>query len=349
MDEKTVIKTIRKVMPAVVSIAIAKHLEDLQKEIPKDYPVPAGAVANDMAQMADHNGMIQVGGGSGFVIESNGLVMTNKHVVADAKAEYTVILNDGRKFPATVLSRDPINDVAILKIGAIRLSTLRLGDATRLQLGQGVIAIGNALGVFKNTVSLGIISGLSRSIAAQAEGDAPPQEMRGLIQTDAAINPGNSGGPLVNGDGRVVGVNAAIVYGAQSIGFAIPVNAARRDLADIRKYGRIKRPLLGLRYVMIDDEMKEKMSLPVNYGALVFRETPHDYAVVPDSPADHAGLREHDIVLEFSTEKHGRKKLDRDHPIQDFLEDLNVGDEIELTYLRDGKPCRTKVTLAERK
>jgi serine protease Do len=350
MDDKKVIKTIRSVMPAVVSIAIAKHLEDLQNEIPKDSPIPAQAIAGDMAQMADHNGMVQVGGGSGFIIESNGLVMTNKHVIVDAKAEYTVILNDGRKFAATVLSRDPINDVAILKIAVLRgLPTLRLGDATRLQLGQSVIAIGNALGIFKNTVSLGIISGLSRSIAAQADAGAPPQEMRGLIQTDAAINPGNSGGPLVDGDGRVVGVNAAIVSGAQSIGFAIPVNAARRDLADIRKYGRIKRPLLGLRYMMIDDELKEKMHLPVDHGALVIREAPHDYAVVPDSPADRAGLRENDIVLELTTEKHGRKKLDRDHPIQDFLEDLNVGEEIELTYLRGGKPCRTKATLAERK
>jgi S1-C subfamily serine protease len=351
MEDKKVIKTIRRVMPAVVSIAIAKHLEDLQKEIPTDSPIPAQTIAGDMAEMADHNGMVQVGGGSGFIIESDGLVMTNKHVVSDAKAEYTIILNDGRRFPATILSRDPINDVAILKIaGAGKLTALALGDATRLQLGQSVIAIGNALGVFKNTVSLGIISGLSRSIAAQAESpDAPPQEMRGLIQTDAAINPGNSGGPLVDGDGRVVGVNAAIVYGAQSIGFAIPVNAARRDLADIRKYGRIKRPLLGLRYLMIDDDLKQKMNLPVNYGALVIRETPHDYAVVPDSPAARAGLQEKDIVLGFTTEKLGRKKLDRDHPIQDFLEDLDVGDEIELTYLRGGKEMKAKAILAERK
>ena len=155
-----------------------------------------------------------------------------------------------------------MNDVAILKIKTDGLPSLELGDATKLQLGQSVIAIGNALGIFRNTVSVGIVSGLSRSITAQAEPDAPPQEMRGLIQTDAAINPGNSGGPLVDAKGLVVGVNAAIVSGAQSIGFAIPVNAARRDLADIKKYGRIRRPLLGLRYMMIDDDMKEKMNLP---------------------------------------------------------------------------------------
>jgi len=343
MEDKQVIRTIKKVMPAVVSIAIAKHLEDVEKEIPKDVP-------KELYPVADGHGMVQIGGGSGFIIEEDGLILTNKHVVSDTYAEYTIILNDGRHFPAAILSRDPINDVAILKIvGAGKLLALKLGDATRLELGQSVIAIGNALGVFKNTVSLGIVSGLSRSIAAQGEPNAAPQEMRGMIQTDAAINPGNSGGPLVASDGRVVGVNAAIISGAQSISFAIPVNAARRDLADIKKYGRICRPLLGLRYLMIDDALAAKMNLPVKYGALVYRETDHDYAVVPDSPAARAGLREKDIVLTFASEKLGMRKLDRDHPIQDFLEDLAVGDEIELTVLRDGKEIEARVKLAERK
>jgi serine protease Do len=337
MDEKTVIKTIRKVMPAVVSIAITKKLEDVEKEMPKQLPpIPAS--------LADRHGMIQIGGGSGFIIERDGLILTNKHVVSDINAEYTIILNDDRRFPAEILSRDPINDVAILKIKTDRLPTLELGDATKLELGTSVIAIGNALGIFKNTVSLGIISGLSRSVSAQADPDAAPQEMRGLIQTDAAINPGNSGGPLVDSRGRVVGVNAAIISGAQSISFAIPVNAARRDLNDIKKYGRIRRPLLGLRYIMIDDDLKIKMGLPVSYGALVARESEHDYAVVPSSPAERAGLREKDIVLAF-----GEKKLDRDHPIQDFLENLDVGDQIELSVLRDGKELKVKITLAERK
>ena len=349
MDDKRVIKTIKKVMPAVVSIAIAKHLEDLEKEIPKDlYPFLPGGPDGQRLQipdsMIDKRGMVQIGGGSGFIVESNGLILTNKHVISDAKAEYTVILNDGRRFPAEVLSRDPINDVAIIKIKATGLPCVKLGDATKLQLGQSLIAIGNALGVFKNTVSLGIVSGLSRSITAQGEPDAPPQEMRGLIQTDAAINPGNSGGPLVDADGLVVAVNAAIVSGAQSIGFAIPVNAARRDIEDIKKFGRIRRPLLGLRYIMIDDDMKEKMKLSVDYGALVIRESEHDYAVVPESPADKAGLKEKDIVLSLNAQK-----LDRDHPIQDFLENLNVGDEVELIVLRDGKQFPAKVALAERK
>ena len=271
-------------------------------------------------------------------------MLTNKHVIAEPGAKYTVILNDGRKFPAEILSRDPINDLAIMKIEATRLPCLTLGDATQLELGTSVIAIGNALGIFKNTVSLGIISGLSRSITAQAEPDAPVQEMRGLIQTDAAINPGNSGGPLVNKDGKVVGINAAIVSGAQSISFAIPVNAVERDLDDIKKYGRVHRPLLGLRYVMVDDDLKEKMNLSVDYGALVVRESEHDYAIVPGSPADLAGIKEKDIVLTLNG-----IRLDRDHPIQDFLETMNVGDVIELVTLRDGKEFTAKATLTERK
>jgi S1-C subfamily serine protease len=337
MDDKRVIKIVKKVMPSVVSIAIAEKFEDLQKQFPKGFnpTIPDGTV--------DEHGMVQTGGGSGFIVAPNGLILTNKHVVSERKAEYTVILSDGRSFPATILSRDPINDVAILKIGVNDLPCVKLGDATKLELGQSLIAIGNALGIFRNTVSVGIVSGLSRSITAQAEPDAPPQEMRGLIQTDAAINPGNSGGPIVDRDGCVVGVNAAIVSGAQSIGFAIPVNAARRDIDDIKKYGRIRRPLLGLRYVMIDSALQKKMDLPVDHGALVMREMPHDAAVVPDSPAEKAGVRENDIVLTFNGEK-----LDRDHPIQDFLENLNVGDEIELVILRNGKEISTKTTLAER-
>lgn len=349
MDDKRVMRTIKKVMPAVVSIAIAKHLEDLEKELPKElYPfIPSGPRGEKLQipdSIIDKRGMVEVGGGSGFVVDTGGLILTNKHVVSDRQAEYTVILDDGRRFPGEILSRDPINDVAILKIKTGGLPALKLGDATKLQLGQNLIAIGNALGVFKNTVSVGIVSGLSRSITAQAEPDAPPQEMRGLIQTDAAINPGNSGGPLVDAKGLVIGVNAAIVSGAQSIGFAIPINAACRDLADIKKYGRIRRPLLGLRYLMIDENLKEKMGLSAEYGALVVRESEHDYAVVPESPAEKAGLKEKDIVLALNG-----TKLDRDHPIQDFLEELNVGDEIKLLVLRDGHEFEAKVTLAERK
>lgn len=353
MEEKHVIATVKKVMPAVVSIVIAKRLEDLEREIPEGhYPfTPAAAGARQererklkiLNSLADERRMVEVGGGSGCIVDPDGLVLTNKHVIDDIGAEYTVILNDGRRFAARLLTRDPINDIAILKIDAKKLPYLKLGDTRNLELGQGVIAIGNALGIFRNTVSLGIVSGLSRAITAQSDPDAPQQEMRGLIQTDAAINPGNSGGPLVDRSGRVIGVNVAIISGAQSISFAIPVNTAKRDINDLKKYGRIRRPYLGLRYIMVDGALQKKMDLPVAYGALVVRESERDGAVIDGSPAAKAGIREKDIVLTMN----GRK-LDADHPIQDILENLDVGTEITFTILRNGKELTAKAVLTER-
>ncbi|MEK7608052.1 MAG: trypsin-like peptidase domain-containing protein [Patescibacteria group bacterium] len=349
MEERRVIRTIKKVMPAVVSIIVSKHLKDVEKEIPKELyaELPKSADGKTVKlpdELVDEHGMVQIGGGSGFIVSPDGIIVTNKHVINDANAEYAVITNDGKSFSAEVLTRDPISDVAIIKIDAKNLPTISPGDSIGLELGQRVIAIGNALGIFKNTVSLGIISGLSRSIQAQADPDAPPQEMRGLVQTDAAINPGNSGGPLVNMKGYAVGINSAIVSGAQSIGFAIPINTVKRDLSDLKKYGRIKRPLLGVRYIIIDAKLQEKMHLPVDYGAFIIKETSHDRGVVPGSAAEEAGLKEKDIILECDG-----KKVSREHPIQDYLEDLEVGDSVELTVLRGKEQFKTRVPLTERK
>lgn len=349
LDEWRTIRTIKKLMPAVVSITVSKHLEDIEKDLPKELyaELPKAADGKTVKlpdELVDERGMVQIGGGSGFAVAPDGVIITNKHVISDSNAEYTVITDDGRTFPAKVLTRDPISDVAIIKINAKGLPIIPLGDSTGLELGQRVIAIGNALGIFKNTVSLGIVSGLSRSIQAQADPEAPPQEMRGLIQTDAAINPGNSGGPLVDMHGRAVGINSAIVSGAQSIGFAIPVNTVKRDLSDLKKYGRIKRPLLGVRYVIIDEKLKEKMNLPVNYGAFIIKETAHDHGVIPGSAAEKAGLKERDIILECNG-----KKVSREHPIQDYLENLEVGDTLELSVLRGKEQFKAHVPLTERK
>ena len=367
MEEQKIIATIKRVMPAVVSIVISKHLADVQKDmhaqmyplLPKhghgrkngtgsvDGIVPGSdaSQAQDVpAEYVDKDGMVQVGGSSGFIVDASGLVLTNKHVIADPQAQYTVITTDGKKHPATILTRDPINDVAILKIEANGLPVLPLGDATKLQLGQTVIAIGNALGIFKNTVSVGIVSGLSRAISAQGDEGAPSQEMRGLIQTDAAINPGNSGGPLVDGNGAVIGINAAVIFGAQSIGFAIPVHAAARDLADLRKYGHVRRPYLGVRYVMIDENLQNRMQLPSDRGALVCKEGPNDHGVTPGSPAEAAGILENDIILECNS-----LPVSSENTIQDVLEDMSVGDVLNLTVLRGGEQLPVSVTLAERK
>lgn len=358
MKENIWCETIKKVMPAVVTITISKSLEDIEKEIPPELmpmlpmeglPIPPDAV--------DAHGMVKIGSGSGFVVDPKGTILTNKHVVMDKNAEYTVLTNDGKKFRAEILARDPIDDVAIIKINTKDLPTLELGDSIHLELGQPVLAIGNALGLFKNTVSSGIISGLARSIQAAAEmpegkpldparGKQLPmvQEMRGLVQTDAAINPGNSGGPLINIEGRVVGINTAIVFGAQNLSFAIPINAAKRDLEDLKKHGRIKRPLLGLRYISIDDNLKEKMKLSVNHGAMIIGQGPLHNGVIPHTPAEKAGLKVKDIVLEING-----IKITPEKTIQDFLEELSVGDVLRMKVMRGRKEFEVKVTLAERK
>lgn len=343
-ENKKVIKTIRRVMPAVVSIVLSKSLDELKKEMPVSAKNKFNALQIPPDKINAH-GMVQVGGGSGFIVEENGIILTNKHVIADSNVSYTVFLNDDEDYEAEVLARDPINDVAILKIKPKKkLPVVELGDSDATELGQTVLAIGNALGLFKNTVSEGIISGLSRSVQAKTDSRAPTQELRGLIQTDAAINPGNSGGPLVDLRGRAVGINAAVIVGAQNISFAIPIKAAERDLSDLKKYGRIRRPLLGLRYLILNHDLSEKMGLPVGYGAYVTRQNSTEVAVIPQSPADKAGVLEQDIVLEWN----GRK-INPDGALQDFLDDCEVGETVNLKILRAGKERQVKVKLTERK
>ena len=342
-EQSQIIKTIKRVMPAVVSVVISKKLKDVEKEMRSDSP--PGIPIDIPSDKIDAHGMVQVGSGSGFIVDAKGIVLTNKHVISESHAEYSVITEDNQRYKAKVLACDPIDDVAILSIESDQnFPVIELGDSKNLELGQTVLAIGNALGNFKNTVSQGIISGLSRAIPAKASPKAPVQEMRGLIQTDAAINPGNSGGPLVDINGKAIGVNTAVVYGAQNIGFAIPIKAAERDLKDLEKYGRIRRPLLGIRYLILNQDIQEKLKLPVDYGVLVVKEGPLDHAVAPKSPADKAGILEKDIILKWEDQKITPEKT-----VQDFLEDCQVGQTVAFTILRNKKEIETKVVLTERK
>lgn len=354
----TIPHIIKKVMPAVVSIVISKKRAAVEKELeqqssqnmnqafPWELPGNKSEIPEDMI---DAHGMVKVGSGSGFIVDESGIIVTNKHVVADSSAQYVVYTDDGKNYPAEILARDPIEDIAIIKIEAHGLPIVVLGNSEAVELGTPVLAIGNALGLFKNTVSYGIVSGLSRSIQAAApptDGSQQPQmqELRGLIQTDAAINPGNSGGPLVTLDGEVIGINAAVVFGAQNLNFTLPINSVKRDLDDLKKHGRITRPLLGLRYITIDEMLKDKMHLSVDYGALVSAQGPHSHGVVPKSPAERAGLRDKDIVLECNGEK-----VTREHTIQDCIEKSSVGDTVHMKVLRGKEIFETSVTLAERK
>ena len=291
------------------------------------------------------DGQVRIGGGSGFIVSADGLILTNKHVVIDPQATYTAVTSSGSNFPAKILALDPLNDIAILKIEEKNLPTLPLGDSASIVLGQTVITIGNALGEFTNTVSTGVISGLTRLLSAVTDLMGHQERLRGLIQTDAAINPGNSGGPLLNLEGEVIGINSAIVFGAQNIGFAIPINKAKRDLEEIKAYGHLKKPFLGIRYVLLNDRIKERLKLPIGYGAMIMRESMPGYeAIIKDSPADKAGLKEFDIILECNG-----KKITEEAPLEELLEQAKVNDQLKLKVMREGKEIELSLTLSERK
>jgi serine protease Do len=285
----------------------------------------------------------QISAGTGFQVADDGFIITNKHVVSDEDAEYTVITKEGEKYAVQVLARDPVQDLAILKVEAGILSSITLGDSENLQSGQTVIAIGNALGEFQNTVSVGVISGLRRTIVASS-GFGQSEPLEEVIQTDAAINPGNSGGPLLNLSGQAIGVNVAIASGAENIGFAIPINRAKKAIQDVQTKGKITYPFLGVRYVMISEDFAKESNLPVDYGALVVRgEEVTDLAVVPGSAADKAGVMENDIILEINGQK-----ITQDNALANLIQSLSVGDTITIKILHRGEEKEVQATLGER-
>lgn len=335
--EDEVVKAVEAILPSVVSISITKHADMINRSLPF-----GGGPDTNISQ--DTDGNIKIGGGSGFLISKEGIVLTNKHVISDPDADYVVFDQDGQKSDVKIVARDPIHDVAMLQItptSAMRPAPL--GNASDLRLGQTVIAIGNALGEFQSSVSTGVVSGLSRFITAISDMSGQQERLRGLIQTDAAINPGNSGGPLINLHGQVIGINAAVIFGAQNIGFAIPIEKAKRDLNDIHQYGRIRRPYLGIRYLLLNKELQKHFRLPTEYGALVVREQiPGDHAIIPDSPAFHAGLKEGDILLTCNG-----KTITEKNTLEDMLETTSPGDSISLTFLRGDEKDTVRLELKE--
>jgi serine protease Do len=341
--DKLTIDIVKKVTPCVVSVAVSKYLPRMHDINPAQLfnPFMMGDVEDGAGQK------VKIGGGSGFIVHPDGLILTNKHVVFDGDAEYSVVMNDGTEHSAKVLSRDPINDIAVLKVEAKDLPYAHLAKKNSIQLGQTVIAIGNALGLFSNTVSKGIISGLARSISASLGGaaDAHTEQLRGVIQTDVAINQGNSGGPLINLNGEVVGINTAVIFGAQNIGFALPVDWAKDDLQDILDHGRIVKPYLGLMYVMLTPDLARRYALPRKYGAMVIRDhRPDAQAVLAGSPAAKGGLQEHDIITHING-----KELAGATDLMELLQKHKVGDEIKVRYLRKDKEAECTITLEERK
>lgn len=340
-SKSPIVEVAKKVCPAVITIVISKDLPKVEGF----YLFPFGEENLMMPKIGNgKKEKTKIGGGSGFIVSSDGYVFTCNHVVGDPEADYTVIIDQKHKYQAKVLAKDPLVDVAVLKIEEKNLPFLRLANSDKIQLGETVIAVGNPLGEFEDTLSAGIVSGLSRKITAYGGTPLKASNLKGLIQTDAAINPGNSGGPLVNLSGKVIGINTAMVMGVQNIGFAIPINYAKKILEEVKKYGKIRRPFLGIRYLILNEEIASANKLPVNYGALIVRESFGEPAVIKGSVADRAGLKEYDIILECDG-----KKINEESPLADLLCEHKIGDEVSLNVLRERKKINLKIKLEEKK
>lgn len=327
-EESTVISAIDKALPSVVTVVITETTTSRGGfEInPFDPQNPFKQVPRT-EQKTDHNI------GSGFVIGKN-LVVTNKHVVSNAQAKFHITTNDKKTYNVTDISRDPLNDIAILKIDTNNLQPIELGDSSKLKLGQLVIAIGTPLGEFPNTVTRGIISGLGRGITAGSPFEGFVERLDNVIQTDAAINPGNSGGPLINSNGEVIGVNTAVSEGGQNIGFAIPVNIIQDLLKNFTDgKGNIVRPFIGVRYQMISQDTAVLNDLPQG-GYIV--------EIISGSPAEKAGLQKGDVIMEFNGEK---LKSDNAKSLQEMISKKRVGDKVKIKMWRIGKISELILTL----
>lgn len=326
--EDTITSVIQKSLPSVVTIKVSKTTQSPSSIIfdPFDSSSPFKKVPGKTQEIEGNIG-------SGFAISKDGYIVTNKHVVADGEAQYKVITNDGKQHDVLKISRDPLNDLAIVKIEAHDLKTLSLADSENIKLGQTVIAIGTPLGQFTNTVTTGIISGLGRGIVANTDLEGSVERLDNVIQTDAAINPGNSGGPLISSDGLVIGVNTAISSSGQNIGFAIPSNVVSDLISNFdSSTSQIQRPFLGVRYQAITKQ------------AAILNDVPQGVYVIDlikGSPAEKSGILKGDIITEFN----GTKISSETDTLQKLLSQSKVGSTVIVTIWRDGKTLSKSVKL----
>lgn len=281
----------------------------------------------------------EAGAGTGMIVSSNGYVLTNKHVVQGTDS-VTVIFTDGTTYDnVRLVGVDPLNDVAFLKIdGVADLPAVELGDSSSLRVGQSVVAIGNSLGQYQNTVTSGIVSGVGRPVSAQS-GDTI-ENLNDLIQTDAAINPGNSGGPLLNLQGQVIGINTAVAQDAQGVGFALPINATKGIIKGVLATGKVERAYIGVNYVTITPEVARRYNLNVKSGAYVIAADGGRPAVVTGSPADRAGIKEKDIITKVNGVEVGKAG-----DVASLVGEYAPGDTIELIVVRDGTARTLRMTL----
>ena len=346
--EARIVSAVESASQAVVSIVISKDVAIIENcpydpfsNLPPEFKDFFGGNFNFSQPCEKGTERREVGGGSGFLISKEGMLVTNKHVVTDAKASYTVFTSNGKKYEAKILARDPLLDFAVLKIEGNDFPVLTIGNSDGIKLGQTVIAIGNALAEFRNTVSTGVISGLQRNVTASGGGTS--EIIEGVIQTDAAINPGNSGGPLLNLKGEVIAINTAVASGAENIGFAIPINQVKRAIRSIQTTGKIVIPYLGVRYVPVTAAIIEKEKLDLDYGAII-RGSSDGPAIMKDSPAEKAGVLAEDIILEING-----KKINENNSLSYLIQEYSVGEIIKLKVYRNKNYIDLNLKLEERK
>lgn len=326
-EESAVVDVAKIARESVVSVIISRDLSKLEK-------------TQEKFDGLDPDTPIQIGSGSGFVVSQDGYIVTNRHVVEEANDDYTVVFDNGDILTAKVLARDTLLDIAIIKVEPTEpLKAISLGSSESLQVGQTAIAIGNSLGEFSNSVSKGIISGLGRTIVATNEDGTSTDVLDEIIQTDASINQGNSGGPLLDINGNVIGVNVARSQDGENIGFSIPIDSVKFVLDSVQKTGKIQRPYLGVQYTIITSSFANKNGLSVNYGALV-SQNEDSAAIVPNSPADKAGIRQGDIILEIDGQK-----IDAQNDLRRIIQKKKVDDVVKLKILRDDKNLEIGVKL----
>ncbi|MDO8657767.1 MAG: trypsin-like peptidase domain-containing protein [Candidatus Levybacteria bacterium] len=335
-EESVVIDTVKKVGPSVVTVSETRS----QTFSPFDF----GPFSIFGMPQQDQEPPQPQNIGTGFIVSEDGFIVTNKHVVSDTAGKYQVITSNDKKYDVQKIYRDPLNDVAILKIDAnqnsgTKLKTVVLGDSSRLQVGQFVIAIGTALGEFRNTVTTGVISGLGRGITAGSEFQGFVERLDNVIQTDAAINPGNSGGPLLNSSGQVIGINTAVASSGQNIGFALPISVVKDSLKNFNETGQFNRPYLGVAYKMINKDLALLNDVPE--GAYVQN-------VIKDSASDKAGVEQGDIITKID----GQRITGEKGELAKIIGTKKVGDSLKIEIWRlsstddgSGKTMELTVTL----
>jgi serine protease Do len=317
---------------------VTSEEENISNVVSKVSPSVVSITTQSQTNSSVYGAQEEDGAGTGIIVGKNGYILTNKHVV-DGASTVGVVLADGTSYTnVQVLGTDPLNDVAFLKIPNVsNLPAAELGDSSSVQVGEEVVAIGNSLGQYQNTVTSGIISGTGRPISAQ-DGNSV-ENLTDLLQTDAAINPGNSGGPLLNLQGQVIGLNTAIVQDAQGIGFSIPINATKGSLKGVLAGGSVQRAYLGVNYIPITADVAQHYSLPVKAGAYVYSGTDQS-AIVSGGPADKAGIKDKDIITQVGGVNVGDKG-----GVSSLVGEYAPGDTIQLTILRGSQTLTVNVTL----